>query len=140
VIGFDPGVKALATLSDGTVISNPKPLKRRLKQLKRLHRAVSRKHKGSTNRKKAARKLATQYRIVAQQRANTLQRVTKRLVKTKSVIVIEDLYVAGLLGHAQAPASGTSHRRCGLCRVSPPPDLQSGVVRRPGRGRRGSWW
>jgi hypothetical protein len=51
-------------------------LKRRLKQLKRLHRAVSRKQKGSKNRTKATRKLAKQYRKVANQRANTLQQVT----------------------------------------------------------------
>jgi putative transposase len=62
-----------------------------------LHRALSRKQKGSKNRKKAARKLATQYRKVANQRAKTLHQVTTRLAKTKSVIVIEDLYVAGML-------------------------------------------
>jgi putative transposase len=97
VVGVDLGVKTLATLSDGTVIPNPKPLKRRLKQLKRLHRAVSRKQKGSKNRYKAARKLARHYRTVANQRANTLHQVTTKLAKTKSVIVIEDLYVAGML-------------------------------------------
>jgi putative transposase len=97
VVGVDVGVKRLATLSDGTPIPNPKPLKRRLKKLKRLHRAVSRKQKGGKNRKKAARRLAKQYRKVANQRANTLHQVTTRLAKTKSVIVIEDLYVAGML-------------------------------------------
>ncbi|MGH2517555.1 MAG: RNA-guided endonuclease InsQ/TnpB family protein [Ktedonobacterales bacterium] len=107
VIGVDLGVKTLATLSDGTVIANPKPLKRRLKKLKRLHRAVSRKRKGSKNRKKAVRKLASAYRSVANQRANTLHQVTTWLAKTKSVIVIEDLNVAGLLkNHHLAHAIG----------------------------------
>jgi putative transposase len=98
VTGVDLGIKTLATLSDGTLIPNPKPLKRHLKKLKRLHRAVSRTHKGSKNRTKAARKLATQYRKVANQRANTLHQVTTTLAKTTSVlvIVIEDLYVAGM--------------------------------------------
>jgi putative transposase len=41
------GVKTLATLSDGTTIPNPRHLKRQLKKLKRFHRAVSRKRKGS---------------------------------------------------------------------------------------------
>jgi transposase len=49
-VGVDLGVKALATLSDGIVIANPKPLKRRLETIKRLHRAVSCKQKGSKNR------------------------------------------------------------------------------------------
>jgi len=106
-VGVDLGIKALATLSDGTVIPNPRPLKRRLKKLKRLHRAVSRKQKGGKNRKKAARKLAKQYRKVANQRANTLHQVTTWLAKTKSVIVIEDLYVAGMLkNHHLAQAIG----------------------------------
>jgi putative transposase len=107
VVGVDLGVKALATLSDGTVILNPKPLTRRLKQLKRLHRAVTRKPKGSNNRKKATRRLGTAYRKVGNQRANTLQQVTTWLAKTKSVIVIEDLHVAGMLrNHHLAQAIG----------------------------------
>jgi putative transposase len=97
VVGVDLGVKALATLSDGSAIPNPKPLKRRLKKLKRLHRAVTRKPKGSNNRKKAARTLGNEYRRVSNQRADTLRQVTTRLAKTKSVIVIEDLHVAGML-------------------------------------------
>ena len=97
VVGVDLGVKALATLSDGTVIPNPRHLKRRLKKIKRLHRMVSCRKKGSQNRKKAARKLAKHYWKVANQRANTLHQVTTRLAKTKSVIVVEDLYVAGML-------------------------------------------
>jgi putative transposase len=99
VVGVDLGVKTLATLSDGTVFPNPTPLKRRLKKLKRLHRAVSRKQKGSNNRKKAAHRLGTAYRKVGNQRADTLHQVTTRLANTKSVIVTEDLSVAGMLKH-----------------------------------------
>jgi putative transposase len=97
VVGVDLGVKTLATCSDGTVFPNPKPLTRRLKKIKRLHRAVTRKPKGSHNRKKAARQLGKAYRTVSNQRANTLQQVTTWLATTKAVIVIEDLHVAGML-------------------------------------------
>jgi putative transposase len=97
IVGVDLSVKSLATLSDGTSIPNPRHLKRQLKKLKRFHRAVSRKHKGSKNRKKAARRLGHLYRNIANQRANMLHQVTTRLAKTKSVIVIEDLNVAGML-------------------------------------------
>jgi putative transposase len=90
-------VKALATFSDGTVLPNPRPLKRRLTKLKRFQRAVSRKRKGSQNCKKAARRLGRLYRKIANQRANTLHQVMTRLAKTKSVILIEDLNVAGML-------------------------------------------
>jgi putative transposase len=96
-VGVDLGVKTLATLSDGKVIPNPRPLRRRLMKLKRLQRAVSRKRLRSQNRRKAVQKLARQHRRIAQQRANTVHQVTSRLAKTKSVVVIEDLNVAGML-------------------------------------------
>jgi putative transposase len=97
VVGVDLGVKGLATLSDGEVEENPRHLKRRLKKLKRLQQAVARKKKGSQNRKKAVRRLGAEHRKVANLRANTLHQLTSRLAKTKSVVVIEDLNVSGML-------------------------------------------
>jgi putative transposase len=107
VVGVDLGVKSLATLSDGTVILNPRHLKRRLKKLKSLQRVVSRRQKGGKNRKKAVRTLAKLHRQIKQQRRNTLHQVTTRLAKTKSVLVIEDLNVSGMLkNHHLAQAIG----------------------------------
>jgi putative transposase len=107
VVGVDLGVKHLATLSDGEVIENPRHLKQHLKKLKRLQRAVSRKRKGGCNRRKAVGRLAKQHRKVANQRANTLHHLTSRLAKTKSVIVVEDLNVSGMLkNHHLAQAIG----------------------------------
>ena len=105
VVGVDLGIKRLATLSDGDAEEHPRHLKKRLKKIKRLQRAVSRKVKGSQNRKKAVRKLGAEHRKVANLRANTLQQLTSWLAKTKSVVVIEDLNVSGLLkNHALALA------------------------------------
>jgi putative transposase len=107
VVGIDLGIKHLTTLSDGTVIANPRHLKRRLKKLKRLQRVVSRRQKGSKNRKKAVRRLAKLHRQIKNQRRNTLHQVTTRLAKTKSVLVIEDLNVGGMLkNHHLAQAVG----------------------------------
>lgn len=100
VVGVDLGVKMLATISDGTrheTVANPKHLKPHLRKVKRLHKAITRKEKGSNTRKKAAAKLGNEYRHIANQRANTLHQLTTRLAKTKSVIVIEDLNVSGML-------------------------------------------
>jgi putative transposase len=97
VVGIDLGIKSLATLSDGEVIPNPRHLKRRLKKLKRLQRMVSRRQKGGKNRKKAVHQLAKLHRKIKQQRHNTLHQVTTRLAKTKSVLVIEDLQVSGMV-------------------------------------------
>jgi len=96
-VGVDLGVKTLATLSDGATEPNPRHLRTCLKKLKRLQRAVSRKQKGSGNRRKAVRKVAILHRTVANQRANTLHQLTSRLAKTKAVVMVEDLNVAGML-------------------------------------------
>jgi putative transposase len=107
VVGVDLGIKALATLSDGAVEPNPRHLKHRLRKIKCCQRAVSRKLKGSHNRRKAAQRLGRLHRTVANQRANTLHQFTSRLAKTKSVVVIEDLNVAGMLkNHHLAQAIG----------------------------------
>jgi transposase len=89
------------------VIPNPCHLKRRLKKLKRLQRVVSRQQKGRKNRKKAVRKLAKLHRQIKNQRSNRLHQVTTRLAKTKSVLVIEDLRVSGMLkNHRLAAEEG----------------------------------
>ena len=68
---------------------------------------MSRRQKGSQNRKKAVRKLAKLHRKIRNQRHNTLHQVTTRLAKTKSVLVIEDLNVSGMLkNHRLAQAIG----------------------------------
>jgi putative transposase len=107
VVGVDLGLKTLATLSDGTVIPNPRHLKSKLKKLQRLHRRVSRRKKGGQNRKKAVQQLRKQYRKVRNQRQNTLHQVTTWLAKTKQTIVIENLNVAGMMkNHHLAQAIG----------------------------------
>ncbi len=107
VVGVDLGIKRLATVSDGTVEPNPRYLKHRLRTIKRCQRVVSRRRKGSRNRRKAVCKLAALHRTVANQRADTLHQLTSRLAKTKSVVVIEDLNVAGMLrNHHLAQAIG----------------------------------
>jgi putative transposase len=107
VVGIDLGIKSLATLSDGEVIPNPRHLKRHLKKLKRMQRVVSRRQKGGKNRKKAVHKLAKLHRQIKNQRRNTLHQVTTRLAKTKSVLVLEDLNVSGMLkNHRLAQAIG----------------------------------
>ena len=96
-IGVDLGIKRLATCSDGEIFENPKALRSRLKKLQRLSRNVSRKQKGSQNRKKAQKKLAKLYYKIACIRQDTLHKFTTSLTKTKSRIVIEDLNVSGMM-------------------------------------------
>jgi len=96
-VGVDLGVKTLATLSDGTTFANPRALGRRLRKLRQLHKSISRKKKGSKNRKKAILQLAKLYLKVFNIRQDTLHKVTTYLTKSHSKIVIEDLCVSGMM-------------------------------------------
>ena len=97
IIGLDLGVKTLAVCSDGTEFENPKALGRNLRKLRRLNRSLHRKVKGSNNRKKAAKRVAKLHWRISNIRSDVLHKITTKLTRAKSVIVIEDLNVAGML-------------------------------------------
>jgi len=97
VVGVDLGLDRFAVLSDGTEVEAPKPLARNLRRLRRRSRAHSRKRRGSANRKKSALALARLHRRIRNQRLDFLHKLTTRLAKTKSVIVVEELSVAGMV-------------------------------------------
>ena len=96
-VGVDLGVKTLATLSDGTVVPNPRYLKKSERKLKRAQQALSRKVKGSNRREKARAKVARLHARVANQRLDAMHKLTTRIAETFSDISIEDLHVAGMV-------------------------------------------
>ncbi len=95
-IGVDLGIKSLAVTSDGVFYENPKTLYKAEKRLKRLDRRLSRKQKGSKNREKAKAVRAKAYQKVARIRNHVLNEITTELAKSKSILVLEDLNVAGM--------------------------------------------
>lgn len=104
-VGVDLGIKTFATLSDGTEIQNPKYLKKSLKKLKRLHRSLSRKKKGSNSRKKAVKLLARQYEKVADRRRDFLHKTSKYLIDHYDTICLETLSARNMMkNHRLAPA------------------------------------
>ncbi|MHA1587312.1 MAG: RNA-guided endonuclease InsQ/TnpB family protein [Candidatus Thorarchaeota archaeon] len=96
-VGVDLGVKTLATLSNGTTYSNPRILEKKLKKLRRLSKSLSRKKRGSKNRERARLGLARLHLRIFNIRQDTLHKITTYLAKNHSQIVIEDLYVSGML-------------------------------------------
>jgi putative transposase len=96
-IGVDLGIHTLATCSDKVEFSNPRALKKKLKKLKRLQRAHSRKQKGSKNREKSRKRLAVLHARIANIRKDALHKFTTHLCKNHTHIGIEDLHVAGML-------------------------------------------
>jgi transposase, IS605 orfB family len=96
-VGLDLGITHLATLSDGTKIQAPKPLKNYLKKLRRLNKSLSRKQKGSNNRAKAKAKLSRLYYRIHNIRKDFLHKLTTELVRKFDVICLEHLNVQGML-------------------------------------------
>lgn len=96
-VGLDLGVTDLATLSDGTKIKAPKPLKTKLKKLQRLSKQLSRKKLGSNNRAKAKTKLSRLHYQIGCIRKDFLHKLTTKLVKQFDVICIENLNIKGMV-------------------------------------------
>ena len=96
-VGVDLGVKTLATLSDGTVIENPRYLRKSERKLKKAQQELSRKTKGSNRRAKAKATVARIHARVANQRLDAMHKLTTRLTRKYSDISIEDLQVAGMV-------------------------------------------
>ena len=95
-VGIDLGIKTLATLSDGTVIENPRCLATSERRLKKAQKALSRKVKGSRRRAKARAKVARLHARVANCRSDAMHKATTWLASTYSDISIEDLNTAGM--------------------------------------------
>ncbi|MBE9579123.1 RNA-guided endonuclease TnpB family protein [Moraxella sp. K1664] len=100
-VGIDLGITSLAMLSDGTKIQAPKPLKNKLKKLRRLNKSLSRKQKGSNNRAKAKTKLSRLHYQISCIRKDFLHKLTTNLVKKFDVICIENLNTKGMVKNRQ---------------------------------------
>ena len=96
-VGVDLGVKSLATLSDGSVIPNPRALNRGMRALRKAQQALSRKVKGSVRREKAKGRVARLYARVADVRADAIHKATSMIADTYGTVCIEDLNVAGMV-------------------------------------------
>ena len=96
-VGIDLGIKTLATLSDGTVIENPRYLRKSERRLKRAQKALSRKVKGSKRCANARAKVARLHAHVANQRSDAMHKLTTRLARTYSDVSVEDLNAAGMV-------------------------------------------
>lgn len=100
IVGVDVGINTFADLYDGTnelKIENPRHLKKSERRLKRLQRQVSRKVKGSSNRKKAIHRLAVQHELVANQRKDFLHKTSRFLADNYGVVGVEGLNINGML-------------------------------------------
>ena len=92
-VGIDVGLMNYATLSNGELIDNPRYLLQSEKRIKILQRRVSKKKKGSSNRRKARYILSKQHLKIANQRDDFLHQLSRRLAKAYSFIAVENLNI-----------------------------------------------
>ena len=113
-IGVDVGVKALAVMSTGEVVPNPRAIARYARAMARQQRKLGREQAVGGGRPASRRSGRTRRQIgrthakVAHLRADALHKLTTRLATTHATVVVEDLNVAGLTSRP-APRPNPHH-------------------------------
>lgn len=100
-IGVDLGIKTLATMSDGNEAPAVRAYRRYLRKLKIAQRKVSKKFikgakKQSNNYYQAKKKVAKIHYKIACLRKDSIHKLTSKLAKNHSEIIIEDLNIKGM--------------------------------------------
>lgn len=95
-IGIDMGIESFAITSNAEFIKNPRYYASAQKRLRVLQRSISRKMKGSNNRKNAVHLLANQYEKTTDKRKDFLHKLSDHIIKENDIICIEDLNIKGL--------------------------------------------
>ena len=96
-IGVDVGLKSLITTSASESIQYPRYYAQAEKKLAVAQRNLSRKKKGSANRRKAKAKVAKISQDVQNHRDEFLHQVSRKLVDSADIIVFENLNISGML-------------------------------------------
>jgi len=96
-IGIDVGVKHFLTDSDGRQIENPRFYERTLEQVRKRHKQLSRKKKGSKNWGKARVRLARAYEKLVNQRNDFLHKLSRFYVDNYDLIAVERLNISGMV-------------------------------------------
>jgi putative transposase len=109
-IGLDLGINVFAAGSNGLKIEPLNAYKLHQCRLRRYQRSVSRKVKGSSNRKKAIQKLGNLHRKIARMRSDWLNKLTTVLVNDHPVIALEDLKVSNMSRSAKGTAEEPGKR------------------------------
>jgi putative transposase len=96
-VGIDTGLKDLAILSNGTKYKNIKCLRKSLSKLKYEQRQLSKKMKGSGQKERQRKIVATIHEKVANRRKDNLHKVSTDIIKNHDVICVEDLAVKNMM-------------------------------------------
>ncbi|AOW99126.1 transposase [Moorena producens PAL-8-15-08-1] len=96
-VGFDVGLKEFYTDSDGNTEPNPRFYRKSEKRVKFCQRRVSRKKKGSANRRKARNRLGRAHLKISRQRKEHAKRLARCVIRSNDLVAYEDLKVKNLV-------------------------------------------
>jgi len=96
-IGIDVGLNHFYTDSTGATVPNPRHLRKSKKALKRIQKRVSRKKKGSSNRKKAINRLGRKHLKVSRQRKDFAIKTAPGVVKSSDFVAYENRPVRNMV-------------------------------------------
>jgi putative transposase len=96
-IGLDVGLNHFYTDSNGQTVENPRILRKSERQLKKLQRRVSKRKKGSANRRKAIKRLAKKHLQVSRQRKDFAVKTARCVVRSNDLIAYEDLQIRNMV-------------------------------------------
>ncbi|MEM3245827.1 MAG: RNA-guided endonuclease TnpB family protein, partial [Candidatus Micrarchaeaceae archaeon] len=96
-VGIDLGIEKYATLSDGSIYKNAKITKHQRNHAIVLQQNISRKKKGSHNRKKAVVKFARYAEHIARIKQDFLHKLSHNLVNSYSFIAYENLEIQNMV-------------------------------------------
>jgi len=109
-LGIDLGLTVFAALSEGACIAPLRALACQQVRLRRYQRSVSRKKKGSANRRKAVARLANLHRRITRQRNDWLHKLSTELADRHPVIALEDLRVKNMSASARGTVAAPGQR------------------------------
>jgi putative transposase len=96
-VGLDVGLEYFYTDSNGNTEDNPRYLRKYELKLKQAQRKLSRKKKGSSNRKKARLILAKIHLKIQRTRKDHAVKLARRVAKSNDLVVYEDLNIRAMV-------------------------------------------
>ncbi|MFX0099013.1 MAG: RNA-guided endonuclease TnpB family protein [Candidatus Hodarchaeota archaeon] len=96
IAAFDMSCKEFMVDTSNNRFINPRFYRKQENKLKKLHRDLSRKQKGSSNQNKARVKLAELYDKIGNQRNDWQHKLSIMMARTYDAILLEDLNIDGM--------------------------------------------
>ncbi len=97
MVGLDVGIKEFYTDSNGHTEPNPRFYRTGEKRLKFRQRRVSRKKKGSANRRRAINRLGRVHLKISRQREEHAKRMARCVIQSNDLVAYEDLRIKNLV-------------------------------------------